>query len=116
MSRRTTLQRTLVAVAAGTAVAAAPALAKPTDRIDRYDHVAPQPQEKFQPGQPTWPTHPAPAPKLVVEPAPVVPASGGGSDDVWLIVGVGLATAGIVAGSAVGASRRHRVRARRVAA
>jgi hypothetical protein len=141
MSRRTTLKYTLVAVAAGTVVAASPAVAKPVDpvtpsdqRIDRFGPVSPHPyqdyrgeraleaaqaaeQEKFLPGQPTWPTNPAPVAKPAVEPAPAVPASdGGGVDDVWLIVGAGLAAVGIVGGSAAGAARRYRVRARRVAA
>jgi hypothetical protein len=130
MSPRKTLQRSLVAAAAGIAVAAAPAVAKPIDRVDRYDDVAPAPhqdlrgeqaldaahnaesQEHFLPNQPTWPTHPAPAPKLVAKSSPA-PASGGGSDDVWLIVG--LTAAGIAGAGAAGAVRRSRVRARRVA-
>jgi lipoprotein-anchoring transpeptidase ErfK/SrfK len=136
MSRRTTLKYTLAAVAAGTVVAASPAVAKPidTDRADRFGPVTPPPyqdlrgeqakeaarnaeKEKFLPGQPTWPTKPAPVAKPAVKPAPAVPASdGGGVDDVWLIVGAGLAAAGIVGGSAAGAARRYRVRARRVAA
>jgi hypothetical protein len=140
MSRRTTLKYTLAAVAAGTVVAASPAVAKPVDpatsvdRVDRFGPVTPPPyqdlrgeqakeaarnaeQEKFLPGQPTWPTKPAPVAKPAVEPAPAVPASdGGGVDDVWLIVGAGLAAVGIVGGSAAGVARRSRVRARRVAA
>jgi hypothetical protein len=137
MSRRTTLKYTLVAVAAGTVVAASPAVAKPvnTDRVDRFGPVAQRSfpyqdyrgeraleaaqnaeRDKFLPGQPTWPTHPAPVPTPAVQPASPVPASDNGIDDVWLIVGVGLAAAGIVGGSAAGVARRSRVRARRVAA
>jgi hypothetical protein len=133
MSRRTTLQHALVATVASIAVAAPAAAAKPVDRPDRYDNVAPQPyqdlrgehardaaraaeEEHFLPGQPTWPTHPAPVPKPAVKPASPVPASNGGIDDVWLIVGVGIAAAGIVGASAAGVTRRTRVRARRAPA
>jgi hypothetical protein len=134
MSPRTILQHALVAAVASAAVAAPAAVAKPTDRVDRYDNVTPRPyhytdlrgehamdaaraaeQEHFLPGQPTWPTHPAPLPKPVVKPASSAPSSDGGIDEVWLIVGLGFAAAGIVGGSAAGLARRSRVRARRVA-
>jgi hypothetical protein len=134
MSRRTTLQRTLVATVAGLAVAASSAAARPIDRVDRFDNAAPQAptdlrgeqaleaariaeqkQEHFLPNQPTWPTHPAPAPKLVAKPSSPAPAPDSGIDDVWLIVGIGVAAAGLVGGSTAAAVRRSRVRARRVA-
>jgi len=133
MSRRTTLQHTLVAALATGVVFAAPAVAKPVDRIDTFDNPNPAPtphqdlrgehstdpappgSEQLQPGQPTWPTHPAPIPAPAAEPASPAPASGGDDDNVWLIVGIGLAATGIVAGSAAGVARRYRVRARRVA-
>jgi hypothetical protein len=132
MSRCTTLQHALVAALATGVVFVAPAVAEPTDRIDRFDNPnatpaphqdlrgehptdpAPPGSEKFQPGQPTWPTHPAPAPKTAIAPVSPTPAPDDGND-VWLIVGIGVAAAGIVAGSAAGVARRYRVRARRVA-
>jgi hypothetical protein len=132
MSRRTTMKHSLVAALAGVALTASTAVAKPIDRIDRYDNAAPRPyqdlrgehatdpappgSERFQPGQPTWPTHPVPVPKPDVAPVSQVAPSDDGNDDVWLIVGIGMAAAGIVAGSAAGMTRRYRVRARRVAA
>jgi hypothetical protein len=152
MSRRTTLQHTLVAALAASVVFASPGIAKPVDRIDRLDNStpptphqdlrgehatdpappgsrphqdlrgehatdpAPPGSTRFQPGQPTWATHPAPIPRPAAEPASPAPASGGDDDDnVWLILGIGLAASGIVAGSAAGVARRYRVRARRVA-
>jgi hypothetical protein len=131
MSRRTTLQRTLVATVAGLAVAASSAAAQPIDRVDRFDHATSQPpqdlrgeqaleaariagQEHFLPNQPTWPTHPAPAPKLVAKPPSPAPVPDNGTDDVWIIVGISVAAAAIVGTSAAGV-RRSRVRARRVA-
>ena len=133
MSRRTTLQHALVATLATGVVFVAPAVAKPIDRIDRFGYPEPTPaphqdlrgehptdpappgSEQFLPGQPTWPTHPAPVPKPDVKPVSQVAPSDDGNDDVWLIVGIGMAAAGIVAGSAAGMTRRYRVRARRVA-
>ena len=133
MSRRTTLQHALVATLATGVVFAGPAVAKPIDRIDRFGNPDPTPaphqdlrgehptdpappgSEHFLPGQPTWPTHPAPVPKPDVKPVSQVAPSDDGNDDVWLIVGIGMAAAGIVAGSAAGMTRRYRVRARRVA-
>jgi hypothetical protein len=135
MSRRITLQHTLVAALAASIVAASPALAKPTDRVDRFDSptsslagtsspgqdlrgehardAARAAEMEVQPGQPTWPTNPEP----VVKPAKAVPALETGTDhDVWLVVGVGLAATGIVGAGAAGAARRNRLRARRVAA
>jgi hypothetical protein len=129
---RTTVQRTLAAVLAASVVFVAPALARPIDRVDRFDNVNPTPTphqdlrgehatdpappgwERFQPGQPTWPTHPAPAATPAPAPVSHVSAPDGG-DDVWLIVGIGLAATGIVAGSAAAVARRSRLRARRVA-
>jgi hypothetical protein len=116
---------TFTAVLAASAAAASPALADDhardaQDRIDRYAPVVPivpettwgtpAPETPF--GQPTWPVNPHSLPT----PAAVVPADDGGSDDnAWLLVGVGLVTAGLVGGSAAGITRRRRVRARRVA-
>jgi hypothetical protein len=133
MSRRTTLQHALVGALATGVIIVAPAVAKPIDRLDRFGSPEPTPtphqdlrgehstdpappgSEQFQPGQPTWPTHPVPTAKPAVVPASPARASDDG-DDVWLIVGISVAAAGIVAGSAAGATRRYRVRARRVAA
>lgn len=131
---RTTLQRVLVAGLAAAAVAASPALARPVDRVDRFGPVTSQPhhyqdlrgeqakdaahaaeQEHFLPGQPTWPTHPSPAPKLV-KAVPAHTTTSSANDDIWLVLGIGIAATGIVAGSAVGVSRHYRVRARRAIA
>ena len=119
---------TFTAVLAAGAAAASPALAddhardahaRATDRTDRYGPVVPivpdstwgTPAPKIQPGQPTWPVNPHSLPQP--KPAAAVPADNGGSDDgVWLLVGAGFVTAGLVGGSAVGIARRHRVRVR----
>jgi hypothetical protein len=64
-------------------------------------------------GQPTWPADP----DLLSRPlthAATSPADRG-ADDVWGIIGIGLAGAGLVAGGATGVARRLRVRGRRVA-
>lgn len=66
-----------------------------------------------QPGQPTWPLHP----KVLTPPRTDDGSVRGGStdnDDIWLVVGLGLAGAAL-AGGAAGAARYTRVRARRVA-
>jgi len=117
---------TFTAVLAAGVAAASPAVAddhardahaRAFDRIDRSGPVVPAttwgtPAPKTQPGQPTWPVNPHSLPK----PAPAVAADDGGTDDgVWLLLGAGFVTAGIVAGSAAGIARHHRVRARRVA-
>jgi hypothetical protein len=114
------------AVLAASAAAASPALAddhardahaRATDRIDRYGSFVPHstwgtPAPKTQPGQPTWPVNPTP----LAKPASAVPADNGGSDDsVWLLLGAGFVTAGIVGGSAAGIARRNRLRARHAA-
>ena len=44
MSRRTTLQHGLVAALVSGAVVAAPAVARPIDRIDRFDSATPPPR------------------------------------------------------------------------
>jgi hypothetical protein len=115
---------TFTAVLAASAAAASPALADDHARdaharaTDRNGPVVPDttwgtPAPKIQPGQPTWPVNPTPLPK----PEFAVPVDDGGSDDsIWLVLGAGFVTAGIVGGSAAGIARRHRVRARRVAA
>ena len=117
---------TFTAVLAASAAAVSPALAddhardaheRATDRSDRHGPVVPDttygtPAPKVQPGQPTWPVDPQPLPK----PVAVVPADdGGGDDSVWLLLGAGFVTAGIVGGSAARIARRQRLRARRVA-
>ena len=112
---------TFTAVLAASAAAASPALADDHARdahdraTDRYGPVVPDstwgtPAPKIQPGQPTWPVNPSPLPK----PASAVPADDGGSDN--SLLGAGFVTVGIVGGGAAGIARRHRVRARRVAA
>jgi hypothetical protein len=134
MSHRITLKHALVAALAAGTLTASPALGKPTDRIDRYASPtsslagttspkqdlrgeyardaarAAETETQFQVGQPTWPVHPAPAAKPVkaVRSAPSPNHDGGGSDDVWLVLGIGLAASGIVAGSAAGVARRTR--------
>jgi hypothetical protein len=144
MTRRITLKHTLVAALAASALAASPAGAKPTDRVDRFDSptsslagtttpkqdlrgeyardaaraaeqsglqvppVEPKADAPFQVGQPTWPVDPAPAAKPVsaVKSAPALKTDG--DNDVWLVLGIGLAATGIVAGSAAGIARRTR--------
>ncbi len=120
---------TLVAVLAAGTLVASPAIARPIDRVDRYDPgqsgvvEPPSPRQDLrgeratdpgppviQPGQPTWPIDPQP----VSRSAPAVPADDGG-DDIWLVLAAGVAAASIVGASAAGATRRYRVRARRVA-
>jgi hypothetical protein len=66
----------------------------------------------IQPGQPTWPVNP----KVLTPPRPEGSTRGGSTDndDIWLVVGLGLAGAAL-AGGAAGAARYSRVRARRVA-
>ena len=122
----------LAAVLAAGALAASPADARPIDRVDRFDPgqsgVAepPAPHQdlrgerakdpgppEIQPGQPTWPIDPQP----LSRPEPAAPADDGGGDDtVWVVLGAGLAAAGLIGASVAGAARRYRVRARRVAA
>ncbi len=140
MTRRNTLKYSLTAALAASAVAASPALARPIDTVDRsadrtsslagttssphQDYrgeraqdaawQAAHPQPKFQPGQPTWSLNPAPLPK----PEPATPATangGGGDDDVWLVLGIGLAGIGLAAAGTAGLARQSRVRGRRVA-
>lgn len=69
--------------------------------------------QKVQPGQPTWPSYPAPIAKSQ-PPAQQLP-SGDGGDDTWFVVGIGLAGAALAAAGAAGIARRSRIRARRVA-
>ena len=129
MPRRTTLQHSLVAALATSALVASPALAEQTDRVNRYSSptsslagtVSPQQdlrgehardaaraaEPQVEPRQPTRPIHPVSAAKPVIET--------GNDDDIWLVLGIGLAATGVVAGSAAGAARHYRVRARRVA-
>jgi hypothetical protein len=65
-----------------------------------------------QPGQPTWPVNP----KVLTPPRPDGSTRGGSTDndDIWLVVGIGLAATAL-AGGAAGAARYSRLRARRVA-
>ena len=66
----------------------------------------------IQPGQPTWPLNP----KVLTPPRTEGSTRGGATDndDIWLVLGIGLAGAAL-AGGAAGAARYTRVRARRVA-
>jgi hypothetical protein len=143
--RRSTLKYGLVAALAAGTMAASAAQARPTDRADRFDsptsslagtttgqdlrgehardaaRLAEQPQDlrgehaqdaaRFN-GRPMRTQS-----GRVPAPVKVVPAAktGGGDDDLWLVLGIGLGTAGIVAGSAV-AMTRSRVRTRRAIA
>ena len=132
MSPRTTLQRSLVAALAAGALVASPALARPVDRVDRFDSqtsslagtasprqdlrgeyardAARTAETQVPPGLPTWPLDPEP----IVKPAKALPPAETADDgEVWLFIG--LAGAGIGAGLTAGI-RRYRVRARRVAA
>jgi LPXTG-motif cell wall-anchored protein len=123
---RRTLQHTLVATLAAGVLVAPPALASdgPTSSLAqttpsqdlRGEHArdaARGAEPQVRPAPQTWPMYPTPSAK----PAKAVPApQTGGEDDVWLLIGIGLAATGIVAGSAAGVTRRHRLRARRVLA
>ena len=119
----------LAAVLAAGALAASPAAARPIDRVDPGQSGVAEPPAPhqdlrgerakdpgppvIQPGQPTWPIDPQP----LSRPEPAVPADDGGGDDtVWVVLGAGLAAAGLVGASVAGVARRYRVRARRVAA
>jgi hypothetical protein len=130
MPRRITLKHTLVAALATSILAASPALAKPTDSV-RYEAQtsilagtaspkqdlrgeyardaarAAETDTPFQVGQPTWPIHPAPA-VAPAKPKSIPAANTDGGDDLWLVLGIGLAASGIVAGSAAGVVRRTR--------
>ena len=121
-----TVQNTLVAAMAVCAVAAAPAFSKPMPKDARAESPTSslagttskrqdlrgeraQDAARHAPfGHPTWHLRPEPA---SVAPDPV-PAKDGGGDEAWLLLGIGLASAG----TAGGAARHYRVRARRVAA
>ena len=129
MTHRSTLKTTLAAALAASVLTAGPAVAMPmedgpavygggadtTEKSPAQDLRGEQARDaarnQVAPGQPTWPVNPTPLP------APAAPAKassdGGGVDTTWLLLG--LAGAGIVAGSAAGVARHTRVRARRVA-
>ena len=129
MTHRSTLKTTLAAALAASVLTAGPAVAMPmedgpavngggadtTEKSPAQDlrgeHARDAARNQVAPGQPTWPVNPTPLP------APAAPAKassdGGGVDTTWLLLG--LAGAGIVAGSAAGVARHTRVRARRVA-
>ena len=132
MKNRTALHRALATTLAAGAIVAAPAVAKPVDRIDRYEpgngaNVTPIPRQDLSspdtrdlrplpaPGQPVWPIEPQP---LIAPTAPdkAHGTSGThGDDGTWFVLGLGLAGAGVAAGGAA-IARRSRVRASRVAA
>jgi hypothetical protein len=128
MPRRTAM---LTAALAASALAASPALADPhaIDSHNRSDSPAatstrtwspgddlaayptPAKAAAIQPGQPTWPVNPK-----VLTPPPDGSVRGGSTDndDIWVVLGLGLAGVAL-AGGAAGAARYARVRARRVA-
>ena len=136
MTRRSTLQHTLTAAVAASALATAPALAKPADypyesstsslagttspqqdlrSPDARDAAQPKAAESsVAPGTPTWPVQPEPLTRPV-PPAESATGNGGGDDSIWLVLGLGLGGAGLLAGGAAGLARHSRVRARRVA-
>lgn len=66
----------------------------------------------IQPGQPTWPVNP----RVLTSPRIEGSTRGGSTDndDIWVVLGVGLACTAL-AGGAAGAARYSRLRARRVA-
>jgi hypothetical protein len=137
---RSTLKHTLVATLAASALITSTAAAKPVDRVDRFDsptsslagtvakqdlrgeqaleaaRLAAQPQDlrgehardaaRFN-GR-AVPARP-PAADPVVRTAPA-PKPGSDGDDLWLVLGIALAATGIVAVTAMAASRRSRLR------
>jgi hypothetical protein len=128
MTRRT-LQHTLAATVAASALVTAPALARPAGEtptaspggltwspgqvLTPADVRQAARQAKVEPTAPTWPEHPTPLSRVA---PPAEPSTGsGGGDDTWLVLGLGLGGACLVAGGAAGIARHTRVRARRVA-
>ena len=119
MPHRSTLKYSLTAAVAASALAASTAVAKPLDRIDRFGTPAPEaqpdpPRGLVYPKGPFYPEPDAAVPHPRAVPAAPVTARGGDDDGIWLVLGIGLAGAGLAAGGA-GLARHARVRARRVA-
>jgi hypothetical protein len=137
MTRSTLKYAVTAALLAGT-VAATPAVAKPVDsdapaspaqRIDRFgaptsslagttekqkqdlrsaDAIDSGLQPEYMPNQPTWPAYPAPATKPTT-PVALTGDTDGGGDGIWLVLGLGIAGAGVAAGAAGAARRTRRV-------
>ncbi len=110
MLHRLMLQNALIAALAASVLANTPAIAKPVDRpavrSDSPAATSPRPytiedgrsadardaakDAAVQPGQPTWPVNP----KVLTPPRTEGSTRGGSTDndDIWLVVGVALAT------------------------
>jgi hypothetical protein len=146
MRPRTTLQHTLVAGLAASVLAASPALARPIDRVDRFESPTSSLSGTVTPRQDLRGEHAQDAaraaaqpqdlrgehardaarlaqqptnirPESVAKPAKFVPAPENGTDDdIWLVLGIALGATGLVAGSAAAVTRRSRLRAGRAAA
>jgi hypothetical protein len=123
MRRRTTLLHTFVAALAVTALAASPALARPADRIDRFDYQTPAettsaPQdlrgERAMDAARDAQSQSTPATTKPVR--GVVARETGMHDDSWYVLAIGLAASGIAAACTAGLARRNRLRARRAIA
>ena len=135
MSRHTTLLHTIGAALAAAALLASPAAARPVDAAKPAERSTSSLAGTVSPRQ-DWRgefakdaaraaeienTTGRPAPVFRTAPAPVehktAPAAPtGNAGDTWLVLGIALAGAGIVAGGAAGAARTHRLRAGRAAA
>jgi hypothetical protein len=111
MKRLTAVLNPLAIALATATVVAAPAVARPADRIDRFPgngaNVTPIPH--FAPDvKPPNIAHPWPVEPVATPVAPT--GTDAGDDDVALLIGLGLAGAGVAAG-AVGIVRGRRVAA-----
>jgi hypothetical protein len=124
MPRRTTLLHMLVAALAVSVLAASPALARPVDRIDRFDYQTAGVAATTSAPQDLRGEHARDAAraaesqsKPTASPVRGVPVRSSGADEEsWYILVIGLATIAIAAAGAAGIARRNRLRTRRAVA
>jgi len=111
MHRRKTLIRALVAVLAAAAIAAPTAFARPLDPNTQQPHN-PQAEDEAKPPVYWSYEYEVPTPR-----AQDRSVSGGGDDTPWVIIGLGITGASLLAGGGAMASRtRMRARRARIAA